>query len=60
VTPPIGIAICTLPDAFSLEGVFMALLVGASSTILPPSLVAIGLFVLTFAVLNIIEKGRWD
>ncbi len=38
----------------------MALLVGASSTILPPSLVAIGLFVLTFAVLNIIEKGRWD
>lgn len=38
----------------------MDLMFAASSGILSPSLIAIGLFVIAFVVLNIIEKGRAD
>ena len=27
---------------------------------MPPSVVVIALFVLTFLALNVLEKGRWD
>lgn len=58
VTRGMSIAICQLQ--LTPSEVPMDLMFAAGSGILSPSLITIGLFVIAFVILNIVEKGRAD